>query len=52
MKCIVKNVRFIPMNVRTKWICPSRSLYIRPVMVGYQKYIAANSAITEPPNST
>ena len=36
IRCIGKNVRLKPMNVAQKWIFPSRSLYIRPVIFGNQ----------------
>ena len=39
------------MKINQKWILPSRSSYIRPVILGNQKYTPANVANTMVPKS-
>ena len=50
--CIGKNVTLNPMNIVQKLILPSRSLSIRPVIFGSQKYKAAKIGNTTAPLST
>jgi hypothetical protein len=47
-----KKVRLKPMNVTTAASCEIFSGYMRPVILGHQKWMPARNAISMPPTMT